>query len=197
MVTPLQQKIFEYIESYIEAQGYSPSLVEIAKGIGISPKSVSLVSRSIHALVDAGRLRFAKKGYRNLQIVEDEHDALPLVGRIAAGSPIEAIEDQQTINLCGWLGDKNHFALQVRGDSMVEEGIFDGDYVVCRQARQANEGDIVVALVDGNEATLKRISFKGKGSVTLIPANPAYQPQTYLPGRVDIQGIYVGLLRFC
>src|SRR5690606_34205702 len=100
MVSPVQQKIYEYIQSHISENGYSPSLTEIARGIGISPKSISLVSRSIHALVDAGRLQFAKKGYRNIQLAESRRDfTLPLMGRIAAGVPIEAIEHRQTIDV--------------------------------------------------------------------------------------------------
>lgn len=195
MVTPVQQKIYEYIKSYLGEHGYSPSLAEIAKGIGISPKSVSLVSRSIHALVEAGRLRFAKKGYRNLQLVEDESLTLPLVGRIAAGTPIEAIEDRQTVDFGEFIKGGNYYALEVKGDSMIEEGIFDGDIVICRRTQQATEGDIVVALIDALEATLKRISFQIKNHITLIPANPTLKPKAYQPCRVQVQGVYVGLLR--
>ena len=195
MVTPLQQKIFQYIESHIKEAGYSPSLVEIACGVGISPKSISLVSRSIHSLVEAGRLKFDKKGYRNIQLVDTERSGLPLLGRIAAGVPIEAIEDRQVVDLQFLLHDQHHFALQVKGDSMIEEGIFDGDYVICRHAKQAREGDIVVALIDGMEATLKRISFQVNERITLIPANPAFKPKAYLPNRIQLQGIYIGLLR--
>jgi len=195
MVTPLQNKIYEYIHEHMNREGYSPSLTEIARGIGISPKSVSLVSRSIHALVNAGRLKFDKKGYRNIQLVHDNSFTLPLIGRIAAGVPIEAIEDQRTVDLQSLLKDPDHFALEVKGDSMVEEGILEGDYVICRHTEQAREGDIVVALIDGMEATLKRVSFQVNERVTLIPANPAFKPKAYLSQRVQIQGVYVGLLR--
>lgn len=196
MVTPLQQKIYKYIQSHIDAEGYSPSLTEIATGIGISPKSVSLISRSIHALVDAGQLKLDKKGYRKAQLVEAEEPGIRLLGSIAAGVPIEAIEDRQLVDLRFLTKDQQHYALQVKGDSMIEEGILDGDYVLCREANHAREGDIVVALIDGMEATLKRVSFQVHDRVTLIPANPAFKPKAYLPGRVQIQGVYVGLLRF-
>lgn len=196
MVTPVQQRIYEYIQQYIAEHQYSPSLQEIACGIGISPNSISLISRSIHALVAAGRLQFHKKGYRNIQVVEEANAGLtlPLAGRIAAGVPIEAIEDKRTVDF-GSILHGDHFVLEVKGDSMIEEGILDGDYVICRQAQQAREGEIVVALVDQQEATLKRVSYQVKDRVTLIPANPAFKPKAYLPQRVQIQGVFVGLLR--
>jgi repressor LexA len=195
MVTPVQQRVYEYIEAHLSEHGYSPSLTEVARGIGISPKSVSLISRSIHALVDAGRLRFDKKGYRKVQVASEATFSLPLMGRIAAGSPIEAIEDRQSIDLGGLLQKADHFALEVRGESMIEEGILNGDLVICRQAKVGREGDIVVALIDNMEATLKRISYQIADRVTLIPANAALKPKAYLPHRVQVQGIYVGLLR--
>jgi repressor LexA len=196
MVTPLQQKIYDYICQYIDQNHYSPSLAEIANGIGISPNSISLISRSIHALIEAGRLKFHKKGYRNLQVVEREEGLLlPLVGRIAAGIPIEAIQDKQMINLSAWLKGDDHFVLEVKGDSMIGEGILDGDLVICKQAKQAHENDIVVALIDGQEATLKRLSYKIQDRITLIPANPSLKPTAYLSHRVQVQGVFVGLLR--
>jgi repressor LexA len=196
MVTPVQHKIYDYIRQFTEQYEYSPSLEEIARGIGISPNSISLVSRSIHALVEAGRLKFHKKGYRNIQIVEAENGfSLPLLGRIAAGSPIEAIEDKQSLDLAPLLKGGNHFALQVKGDSMIEESILDGDVVICKQVKQAQEGDIVVALIDEQDATLKRISYKIQDRITLIPANPELKPKAYLVHRVQVQGVFVGLLR--
>lgn len=195
MTTPVQQKVYEYIQSHIDAHGYSPSLVEVAQGIGISPKSISLISRSIRALVDAGRLKMGAKGYRKVQVVESESCTLPLLGRIAAGTPIEAIEDRNSVDLSALLQGREHFALEVHGDSMIDEGIFDGDLVICRQAKAGHEGDIVVALIDNLEATLKRISYRIADRVTLVPANPSLKPKAYLPHRVQVQGVYVGLLR--
>ena len=195
MVTPVQQKIYEYIQGHIGEHGYSPSLSEVAKGIGISPKSISLISRSIHALAAAGRLKLNKKGYRKVQAAQGGSLTLPLMGRIAAGVPIEAIEDRQSVDLGGLLRERDHFALEVRGESMVDEGIFDGDLVICRHASNAREGDIVVALIDSLEATLKRISYQITDRITLIPANTALKPKAYLPHRVHIQGVFVGLLR--
>jgi repressor LexA len=195
MSTPLQHKICEYIEHYLKEHPYSPSLAEIARGIGLSPKSVSLISRNIHALATAGKLTLDKKGYRSIRLAPTSSAALPLVGRIAAGVPIEAIEDNQTLDLAALWQPDGHYILQVKGDSMVEEGILDGDYVVCHQTERAEEGDIVVALIDQQEATLKRISWRVPDRVTLIPANVTLKPKAYLPQRVQIQGVFVGLLR--
>ncbi len=195
MVTPVQQKVYEYIQDHIGEHGYSPSLSEVARGIGISPKSISLISRSIHALVEAGRLKFDKKGYRSVQVADEGALTLPLLGKIAAGSPIEAIEDRRCVDLGSLLKGKNHFVLEVCGDSMIDEGIFNHDMVICRETKTAQEGDIVVALIDNQEATLKRISFRIADRVTLIPANTALKPKAYLPQRVQVQGVFVGLLR--
>jgi repressor LexA len=195
MAAPVQHRVYEYIQEHINEHGYSPSLAEVARGIGISPKSISLVSRSIHALVAAGRLQFGKKGYRNIELVSGGSFVLPLMGRIAAGAPIEAIEDRQSIDLGSLLKAQDNFALEVRGDSMIDEGILDGDLVICRHASEAREGDIIVALIDNLEATLKRISFQIADRVTLIPANAALKPKAYLPHRVQVQGVFVGLLR--
>jgi len=196
MVTPLQHKILDFIEAYLNDHPYSPSLAEIARGIGISPKSVSLISRNIHALAKEGRLSLDEKGYRNIRLAPAASShVLPLVGRIAAGVPIEAIEEQQTLDLTALWQPEGHFVLLVKGDSMIDEGILNGDYVICRQTGRAQEGDIVVALIDQQEATLKRISWRVADRVTLIPANATLKPKAYLPQRVLIQGVFVGLLR--
>lgn len=195
MVTPLQYRIYEFIRQYSHDQGYAPSLAEIAQGIGISAKSVSLISRSIHALVEAGRLVMDKKGYRNIGVVEDQQFCLPLLGRIAAGAPIAAIEDKQFIHFDALLQGEDRFVLQVKGDSMIDEGIWDGDLIVCQSVARAREGDIVVALIDQQETTLKTISYQVPDRITLIPANSSLKPKAYLPQRIQVQGIYVGLVR--
>lgn len=120
---------------------------------------------------------------------------IPLHGRIAAGMPIEALEGQSTLAVpAALLGSGEHYALEVSGDSMVEAGILDGDYALIRKADTAREGEIIVALVDGSEATLKY--FRREGSmVRLDPANRAYQPQRYAPNQVRVQGLLAGLLR--
>lgn len=193
MVTPTQHKIYKFIQQFIHEQGYAPSLQEIAVGIGISASSKSLISRSVHALADAGMLRLSE-GRRNIELSQ-QAVALPLVGRIAAGAPIEAIPNHEMLDLSGLLSSNDHYVLEVRGDSMIEEGILDGDHVICKRQNTAVEGDIVVALIDNQEATLKRICFQTKDKITLLPANSALKPQVYPSHRVQIQGIFIGLLR--
>lgn len=120
---------------------------------------------------------------------------VPLVGRIAAGLPIEAIEDPEDLAVpASLLGPGEHFALQVVGDSMIEAGIFDGDYALVRRTEEARDGDIVVALIDNQDATLKYFR-RERGMIRLDPANALYEPQLYLPSRVRIQGRLAGLLR--
>jgi repressor LexA len=122
--------------------------------------------------------------------------AVPVMGRIAAGVPIAAIQDH-THNVTvppELLGPGEHFALEVKGDSMIEAGILDGDTVLVRRSPTAGSGDIVVALVDGEEATLKRLRRKGD-SIALEAANPAYETRIFGPDRVDVQGVLVGLFR--
>jgi repressor LexA len=120
---------------------------------------------------------------------------LPLHGRIAAGQPIEAFESDAALAVpTALLGPGEHYALEVSGDSMIEAGILDGDYALIRRCDTARDGEIVVALVDGQDATLKYLAKDG-GMVRLDPANPMYEPQRYLPSRVRIQGKLVGLLR--
>ncbi|MET0251516.1 MAG: transcriptional repressor LexA [Novosphingobium sp.] len=121
--------------------------------------------------------------------------ALPLHGRIAAGVPIEALEGQSTLPVpAALLGPGEHYALEVSGDSMVDAGILDGDYALVRRTNAAQDGEIVVALVRGEEATLKFLR-RDKGMIRLDPANAAYQPQFYAPGEVEVQGRLAGLLR--
>lgn len=196
MITPLQHKVFLFIQDYIGKNTYAPSLTEIAQGIGISPKSISLISRAVHALAKDGKITLVGKGYRNIQL----HDkptgvTLPILGKIAAGTPIEAIPNKESLDLQALFQEADYFALRVQGDSMIEEGIFSGDLVICRPAASAHEGEIVVALIDGQETTLKRISYKLKNYITLMPANPALKPKAYAPERIEIQAVFMGLVR--
>lgn len=198
MSTKLQLKVYQFITTFLSEHDYSPSLEEIALGVGISPRSVSLVSRCVHALAKEGKLIFYKKGHRNIKVPPSSAISslvLPILGKIAAGSPIEAIADYRAIDIGYILQGESHFVLEVKGDSMVDEGILNGDLVICKQAAVAKEGEIVVALIDQHDTTLKRISYQVKGMVTLIPKNPHLKPKAYLPQRVQIQGVFVGLLR--
>ncbi|TAK76890.1 MAG: repressor LexA [Gammaproteobacteria bacterium] len=192
MKTPIQHKIYEFIRQHIDERCYSPTLQEIAIGIGISPRSFSVISRNVHALVKAGYLAFNERYSRNIQLVSH---TLPLVGRIAAGAPIEAVSENDSIDVISLLKGENHFVLEVVGESMKDEGILNGDLVICRRAEKAGEGEIVVALIDQREATLKRISYKLEEMITLIPANADLEPKAYLPHRIQVQGVFVGLVR--
>jgi len=120
---------------------------------------------------------------------------LPLLGKIAAGKPIEAIPNEQELDLTRLFTGKRLYALQVQGDSMIEEGILDGDKVICEQRETANNGEIVVALIDQDSATLKRFKRNTDGTITLIPANHTMTAMTYAPERVQIQGILLGVVR--
>jgi len=142
----------------------------------------------------AARARRAIEGAQ-VALADAPATAVPLVGRIAAGLPIEAIEDHEQLAVPqALLGPGAHYALQVSGDSMIEAGIFDGDFALIRKCEEAREGDIVVALIDNADATLKYF-HREKGMVRLDPANSLYEPQRYLPSRVKIQGKLAGLLR--
>ncbi len=139
--------------------------------------------------------------HRGIQLAEnclDSHAAeltLPLVGKIAAGYPIEAIPNHDTFNLTAFFLNPDRFVLKVQGDSMIEAGILDGDMVIIKQLNQAKDGDIIVALIDKDEATLKHLQQNKDGTVTLLPANQAMQPMHYLAEHIQIQGIVVGQMR--
>jgi repressor LexA len=195
MTTPTQYKIYQFVTEFMQERGFAPSLNEIALGIGISPRSLSLVSRYLKVLEQDGLLSMGKTGYRKIQLKTPQGLHLPLVGKIAAGTPIEAVASNETINFAELFGKDDLYALEVKGDSMIEEGILEGDKVICRRQDTARENDIVVALIDNENATLKRIQFKPAGKITLTPANANLQPQIYLADRVQVQGIFVGLLR--
>lgn len=195
MATPLQSKIIDFIKDYLTSHKYSPSLTEIATGIGISPKSVSLISRNIHALVKAGRLTFHKKGYRNIEMGDSQNWQLPLTGCLSAAYPIEPLEGGQSVNVASLPKGEGCFALSVSGDFMADSGILHGDYLICKQPEVAREGDRVLAGVDNEAPQLQKISYQVPDRITLIPANPAIKPKAYLPHRVQIHGVFVGLLR--
>lgn len=193
MLTLSQKKVYEFIKEYVQNNGHSPTMAEIAKGIGIQSRGV--VHRYVSALADEGLIEILPGRRRNIQLVS-QNNLLVLKGRIAAGSPIEAIPDNETLDIVNIFLGAKRYALKVKGDSMIEEGIFEGDVVVCEYCESPAEGKIVVALIDHEDATLKRIKYNNDNTVTLIPANSRLSPKTYARDRVTIQGIYVGLLRF-
>ncbi len=193
MLTRQQAKALHGIRVHLAREGHAPTLKELGAALGVNSKGA--VHRLVQALVDKGYLARGG-GWRGLRPTEEAAPwSLPLLGRIAAGQPIEAIPGRDTLNLADFLLGPNRYALQVSGESMIEAGILDGDTVVVQQRDSAEDGDIVVALIDRDEATLKRLRYNRDGSITLLPANAALAPVTYSAARLTIQGVVVGLLR--
>lgn len=196
MLSTREQDAFNFIRNYILQHGRGPLLTEIALGLGIQSKGVA--HRYVQALAEQGVIELVPGRHRGIQLTGDEpakSTVLPLVGRIAAGYPIEAIPGEDRIDLSEFFMGEDRFVLKVQGESMIEAGILDGDMVVVKSCRTAHNDDIIVALIDGNEATLKYYQNNGDGSVTLTPANPAMPPMIYSAERLTIQGRVVGQMR--
>ena len=197
MLTKRQKDTLNFIRHYIYKNNEGPLVHEIAKGLGIS--SSGSTHKHIQALIDAGHLKNLPMRTRGLQLVEDEDltssVTLPMLGRIAAGRLIEAIADETEIDVSILVKGKGRYVLKVSGESMKDKGIMSGDYVVVETTRQAKHGDIIVALVDGYDATLKTLFINQDDTVTLVPANDAFEPVTLETKRLSIQGVMVGLLR--
>ena len=216
MLTSKQNELLRYIHRRLAETGVSPSFEEMKEALEL--KSKSGVHRLISALEERGFIRRLPNRARALEVTRmpdtqggaagakaavtppraanaNDMIELPLHGRIAAGTPIEALQGTDTLPVpAALLGPGEHYALQVAGDSMVEEGILDGDYALIRKTEQARDGEIVVALVNNEEATLK--TFRREGSmIRLDPANRRYDPQRYRPEQVQVQGRLAGLLR--
>ena len=193
MLTEREQDTFSFIANYYIKERRAPLLTEIAEGLGIQSKGV--VHRYVSALEEKGYI-VRNPQTRGIELVDrPEFDELPVLGRIAAGKPIEAIEDKQLVNFAHLLGGPNRYVLQVKGHSMVEEGIRNGDLVVIEHTSVARSNQIVVALVDEENATLKRIQFPKKDRVRLIPANKTMQTKEYSANRITIQGVLIGQVR--
>ena len=196
MPTLLEKRILNFIHAFIVKHGHSPTLVEIGQAMDISSKGT--IHRYVQSLRNQGLLAQPERGWRGIRLADDalsNSTTLPLVGRIAAGQPIEAIENQEEINLTEMFVGKDRFALQIKGDSMIDIGILDGDIVVIQPQNTAQFGDIVVALIDDQEATLKRFKKLKDGRIELSPENQNLEPMIYDASRVKVQGILVGQLR--
>lgn len=195
-----QKDILNFVREYIEKYGYSPTLGEIAEAMGLS--SLATVHEHLMALVKKGAIRKFEGTVRGIELL-DEFDSkprtveLPLLGFIAAGQPIMPYTDPSaTVPVAPhMISDKKHsYVLQVKGDSMIESGILDGDYVIIEQQNHANDGDIVVALLDSGLATLKKY-FREPNRIRLEPANSAMEPIYVNFGEVQIQGKCTGVIR--
>lgn len=199
MLTEREQNTLDFIRHYVDEHGRSPLVAEIAEGLGI--RSQGTTHRYIQALVDAGLLERHVGRTRGLRLTEQPDDVatdpvtLPVMGRVAAGRLVEAIADESEIDLSDMFTGKGRFVLKVNGDSMIDKAIMSGDYVVVQSQSTARHGDIVVALVDGFDATLKTLLLNDDGTVTLMPANVNFEPVTLPANRVRVQGVVVGQLR--
>lgn len=204
VLTKRQKEVLNYLVNFTNKNGYSPSFEEIAKGMKLT--SLATVHKHLSTLEKKGYIRRGYNQSRSIeilqlpkpvkeQVIERKIQELPLVGRIAAGRPLEAVEERETLSLGDFARGGNSFVLQVKGSSMIEDHILDGDYVVCEQTQVANAGDIVVALVGGEEATLKRFYREGAGKIRLQPANSEMAPIVVAANDVKIQGRVIGVLR--
>jgi repressor LexA len=202
-LTPKQVEIFRLIRDARMSQGFSPTLQELAAQLGVSRVTVH---EHVEQLIKKGALTRETNKARSLSVAEDfalpdeMHDGLsfPLVGRIAAGYPIERLQDDESLNLESFFGPRTGsvgatFALQVEGESMQDEGIFDGDYVIIERRNTARNGERVVALLPEGESTLKTFFKEKDGRIRLQPANEAFEP--IIVDDCQIQGVVIGVLR--
>ncbi|HEX5872739.1 MAG TPA: transcriptional repressor LexA, partial [Longimicrobium sp.] len=187
-LTKKQRQILDYVESFVETNGYSPSYEEIADHFGYN--SLATVHEHLTNLEQKGFLRKNYNKSRSLEVVRADLHApaleLPLMGAVAAGLPIEAITEQETITVPHDMVRRgNNYVLRVRGDSMIDEQIRDGDYIIVNSRQTAENGEMVVALVDGESATVKKFYREGAGRVRLQPANPTMTAMYFPADRVQ------------
>jgi len=196
-LTDKQQLTLDFIQRYFATHSIAPKLQEIADGIGISSRGVA--HRYVQALTDTGFIETDNGRHRGIRLLKSNpyrpESVLPLLGKIAAGKPIEATPGEDQLDLRDFFGH-NNFAVRVQGDSMIEAGIIDGDTVIIEFRETANDGDIVVALIDETETTLKRFKRSHKGRyIKLIPANKEMEEMVYEASHIRIQGVLIGQLR--
>jgi repressor LexA len=202
-ITRRQRQLYDFISEFVQKNGYSPSYDEIR--IGMELNSLATVHKHITNLEKKGLLTRDYNRSRSIDLLPPKGRlkqamsvnttmVLPLLGRIAAGQPLEAVENPETISLADFVRSKEVFVLEVRGDSMQDEHILSGDYVLVEKAKTAHNGDIVVALVDGSDATLKRFYREGD-NIRLQPSNVNMQPIIVPAANVDVQGRVIGVLR--
>lgn len=203
-ITKRQREVYDFIHDFVQQHGYSPSFEEIGSGLGLS--SLATVHKHVSNLERKGLLKRDYNRSRSIDVLPARgllrkqprtimpEFALPLLGRIAAGQPIEAVQQGETISLGDITRSKDVFVLQVKGQSMKDEHIVDGDYVLVEKANTARDGEIVVALVDGSDATLKRLYREG-AKIRLQPSNSEMDPIIVAAKSVQVQGRVIGVLR--
>ena len=204
-LTRRQKEVLDFITGFVEDNGYSPSYEELARGLQLA--SVATVHKHIEALESRGYLRRGFNQSRSLEVshkylqerrrnqVAQQIKGVPLAGRIAAGRPVEAVEGQDTLQFADFTGKGDTFALQVSGESMIDDHICNGDFVLVEKSEQAGNGDIVVALIDGMETTLKRLYREPMNFIRLQPANASMEPIVVDAARVRIQGRVLAVMR--
>jgi repressor LexA len=197
-LTRRQKEILDYLGRHIERKGYAPTIEEIGAHFGLS--SLATVHKHLGNLQQKGLIRRAWNRSRALELVPVDTAVgaveLPLLGRVAAGAPIEAIPTSETIHVpWNMVGKHETYVLQVRGDSMIDEQIRDGDYVVVENRKLARDGEMVIALIDGDSVTLKKLYREKGGRVRLQPANSRLKPIFVSEGDLRIQGVVIGVLR--
>jgi repressor LexA len=202
-ITKRQRELYDFLSRFVAENGYSPSYEEIKGGMGLS--SLATVHKHVTNLEKKGLLTRDYNRSRSIDLIPPKGKlkqsmsvntamVLPLLGRIAAGRPIEAVASNETISLADFVRSKEVFVLEVRGDSMQDEAILDGDYVLVEKSKTAHNGDIVVALVDRSDATLKRF-FREGDNIRLQPSNAAMKPIIVSAAAVEVQGRVIGVLR--
>ena len=198
-LTKRQKEILDHIESFIEGQGYAPSFEEIAESFGYS--SLATVHEHLSNLERKGYIRKSYNESRSIELVGHGTGTpvieLPLLGAVAAGLPIEAIQDTETLAVPPDMvrRRRDNYVLRVEGNSMIEEQIRDGDYIVVQAQDRAEDGQMVVALVGDDSATVKKLYREGAGRIRLQPANPTMEPILVDASDVRVQGIVVGVIR--
>ena len=196
-ITRRQKEVLDFLSNFTQTNGYSPSYEEIANGLGLN--SLATVHKHVSNLQTKGLLQRSHNRSRSIDVLparslKKHPERMPLLGRIAAGRPVEAVESAESISVNDIIGNREVYVLEVNGDSMCDEHIVSGDFVMVERTRTAREGEIIVALVDGSETTLKRFYREG-AMIRLQPSNAA-MPPIYAPAaNVAIQGKVLGLLR--
>ena len=193
ILTDKEQKTYDFILKYSAKYGRYPLLIEIAQGIGIKSKGVA--HRYVKALEKANKLKKISNKHRGILLQEKEPFFLNSLGKIAAGGPIEAITDQQKIELEYLFTNKKSYALKVKGDSMIDAGIYDGDWVIIEEGSKVYRSKVHVVLIDNQDVTLKYVEKINTKEIKLIPANKRFKEVTYPVERIYIQGYVVGQVR--
>ena len=196
-LTKRQREILDYLNEFIEQHGYAPSLEEIGRRFGLS--SLATVHKHLTNLQDKGFIRRAWNRSRSVELVPTRMGGraldLPLLGYVAAGAPIEAVVSNETVTVPEDLvGSRDTYALRVRGNSMIDEQIRDGDLVVVEDRQTAHNGEMVIALLEGAEVTLKKF-YRENGHIRLQPANDAVAPIIVRADKVQVQGVVIGVMR--